>query len=96
MRQGDYGSAKFFYRKGLRYYGLSAKMGVPAPQLQMALNQRGFNVGEPDGVLGPRTRAALIQFQQREGLQRTGQIDQQHLASTRADSRARPAPLRWG
>jgi hypothetical protein len=43
MRQGDYGSAKFFYRKGLRYYGLSAKMGVPAPQLQMALNQRGFN-----------------------------------------------------
>jgi peptidoglycan hydrolase-like protein with peptidoglycan-binding domain len=34
-------------------------------------------VGEPDGVLGARTRAALMQFQQRAGLQRSGQIDQQ-------------------
>ena len=34
-------------------------------------------MGEPDGVLGARTRAALMQFQQREGLQRSGQIDQQ-------------------
>jgi hypothetical protein len=50
-------------------------------QLQMTLNQRGFNVGEPDGVLGLRTRAALMQFQQREGLQRTGQIDQQTMSA---------------
>ena len=34
-------------------------------QLQITLNERGFNVGEPDGVLGARTRAALMQFQQR-------------------------------
>ena len=50
-------------------------------QLQITLNQRGFNVGEPDGVLGARTRAALMQFQQREGLQRSGQIDQQTMSA---------------
>ena len=31
-------------------------------QVQIVLNQRGFNIGDPDGVLGPRTRQALIQF----------------------------------
>jgi peptidoglycan hydrolase-like protein with peptidoglycan-binding domain len=50
-------------------------------ELQITLNQRGFNVGEPDGNFGPRTRAALMQFQQRQGLQRTGQIDQQTMSA---------------
>jgi peptidoglycan hydrolase-like protein with peptidoglycan-binding domain len=50
-------------------------------QLQIALNQKGFNIGEPDGVLGPRTRNALIQFQQRQGFQATGQIDQRTVAA---------------
>ena len=50
-------------------------------QLQITLNQRGFNVGEPDGILGARTRAALMQFQHREGLQRSGQIDQQTMSA---------------
>jgi len=44
-------------------------------QLQIALNAKGFNIGTPDGVLGPRTTQALIQFQRREGFQATGQID---------------------
>jgi peptidoglycan hydrolase-like protein with peptidoglycan-binding domain len=44
-------------------------------QLQIALNAKGFNIGTPDGVLGPRTTQALIQFQRREGFQPTGQID---------------------
>src|SRR4029077_12940169 len=29
-------------------------------QVQIMLNQKGFNVGEPDGVFGARTRQALI------------------------------------
>jgi peptidoglycan hydrolase-like protein with peptidoglycan-binding domain len=44
-------------------------------QLQIVLNQKGFNIGEPDGVFGPRTSQALIMFQQRQGLQATGRID---------------------
>ncbi|QNP60042.1 lytic murein transglycosylase [Paenacidovorax monticola] len=35
--------------------------------LQAALNQRGFSVGAPDGVMGPATRAGLRQFQQSIG-----------------------------
>jgi hypothetical protein len=50
-------------------------------QVQTMLNQKGFNVGEPDGVLGERTRAALMQFQQRQGFHATGQIDQQTMAA---------------
>ena len=32
-------------------------------ELQQLLAQRGFDVGEPDGQLGGRTRMALRQFQ---------------------------------
>ncbi|HEY2402425.1 MAG TPA: peptidoglycan-binding protein [Steroidobacteraceae bacterium] len=56
-------------------------------QLQITLNERGFNVGEPDGVLGARTRAALMQFQQREGLPRSGQIDQQTMTALGINAR---------
>jgi peptidoglycan hydrolase-like protein with peptidoglycan-binding domain len=50
-------------------------------QLQVALNEKGFNAGEPDGVLGSRTRQALIEFQQRQGFQARGQIDHQTMAA---------------
>jgi peptidoglycan hydrolase-like protein with peptidoglycan-binding domain len=50
-------------------------------QVQIMLNEKGFNVGEPDGVLGLRMRQALIAFQQRHGLQVTGQIDQRTVAA---------------
>jgi hypothetical protein len=45
-------------------------------QAQMLLKEKGFDVGEVDGVLGPRTRRALIAFQRRQGLEASGQIDQ--------------------
>jgi hypothetical protein len=50
-------------------------------QAQMALQKKGFNPGEADGVLGPRTRKALIAFQQQQRLQANGQIDNQTLAA---------------
>jgi len=49
--------------------------------LQMVLNQKGFNVGKPDGVLGPRTRNALISFQRQQGLEASGKIDQPTIAA---------------
>jgi peptidoglycan hydrolase-like protein with peptidoglycan-binding domain len=49
-------------------------------QVQLALKQQGFDI-EVDGKLGPRTQQALISFQQRNGLQATGRIDQQTFAS---------------
>src|ERR1700726_1878691 len=46
-------------------------------QAQTLLNEKGFNVGDVDGVLGPRTRRAVMAFQRQRGLEPTGQIDQQ-------------------
>jgi peptidoglycan hydrolase-like protein with peptidoglycan-binding domain len=44
-------------------------------RMQIVLKERGFDIGEPDGILGPKTHQALILFQQRNGLQATGRID---------------------
>jgi peptidoglycan hydrolase-like protein with peptidoglycan-binding domain len=52
-------------------------------QLQVALNQDGFDPGQADGVFGPKTRAAVQQFQTSRGLPATGQPDQQTLSALR-------------
>ncbi|HEY8575827.1 MAG TPA: lytic murein transglycosylase [Devosia sp.] len=43
-------------------------------ELQSLLNQAGFDVGSPDGVIGPKTRAAAIAYQQQAGLPADGHI----------------------
>lgn len=48
-------------------------------QAQQALNQRGFQVGAPDGLMGPATQTALRNFQVSENLQATGKLDRQTL-----------------
>mgnify|MGYP003607674036 CR=1 FL=1 len=37
-------------------------------QLQTALNEKGFDAGTPDGVMGPATRAGLRRYQQSIGV----------------------------
>jgi peptidoglycan hydrolase-like protein with peptidoglycan-binding domain len=49
-------------------------------EVQLVLIERGFAI-EADGVFGPRTRQALIQFQRREGLAATGRIDSRTVTS---------------
>jgi len=58
-------------------------------QLQVALREKGFDVGEADGVLGPRTKNALMQFQQRQGFQASGRLDQQTVAALGINVRGR-------
>lgn len=67
---------------GLLAQGLAGGPGVQAPwprdlqaltrsqllALQTALNERGFDSGRPDGILGPATRAALRRYQRSVGL----------------------------
>lgn len=43
--------------------------------VQQALKDRGHDPGDIDGAMGPKTRAALQDFQRKEGLNVTGRID---------------------
>jgi murein L,D-transpeptidase YcbB/YkuD len=54
-------------------------IGVMVRGAQETLQRKGFDVGPIDGVLGPRTQAALRDFQQQQGINRSGQIDQETL-----------------
>jgi peptidoglycan hydrolase-like protein with peptidoglycan-binding domain len=58
---------------------------------QQALQAKGYNPGPIDGVHGPRTSAAIRDFQKAEGLTVTGQIDGETRARLMAQSSA-PAP----
>jgi peptidoglycan hydrolase-like protein with peptidoglycan-binding domain len=44
-------------------------------ETQRLLKQKGFDVREIDGIMGPRTRRAVIAFQRQQGLDSNGQID---------------------
>ena len=55
-------------------------LGFPRPvqsmlEAQVALERRGICAGSIDGVIGPQTRSALRAFQEREGLNVTGELD---------------------
>ena len=43
---------------------------------QAMLNQRGFSVGDPDGLIGPKTKRAIMEFQKDAGIPITGKVDQ--------------------
>jgi peptidoglycan hydrolase-like protein with peptidoglycan-binding domain len=49
-------------------------------QAQEKLSAAGHEV-QADGKMGPKTQAAVKEFQQKEGLQASGQLDQQTLAA---------------
>jgi peptidoglycan hydrolase-like protein with peptidoglycan-binding domain len=50
-------------------------------RMQEALDEKGYAAGRADGIMGPRTEAALRSFQQSKGLQATGQPSQQTVAA---------------
>ena len=50
-------------------------------EAQRALNDKGFSAGAVDGVMGPHTEQALRDFQQSQGLNATGNLDQPTLSA---------------
>lgn len=52
-----------------------AKSGVNVRDAQDMLNTVGFDAGEPDGALGPTTRAAIRAFQKAQDLPVTGTVN---------------------
>lgn len=47
--------------------------------VQQALQSKGIDPGPIDGIIGPRTREAVRNFQDRYGMNPTGEIDNQTL-----------------
>lgn len=65
----------------------SATRGAPGAlsasvvrKIQRRLNQEGYNSGPVDGIVGPQTRQALRAYQDDNGIQANGQIDERTLA----------------
>lgn len=53
-----------------------------APEIeavQNALSAKGYNPGPVDGIMGPKTRRALVLFQKDNNLQQTDKLSQQSL-----------------
>ena len=50
-------------------------------EVQIELQRQGFEIGEPDGMLGRRTKEALMAFQKKRGFQATGEIDHDTFAA---------------
>jgi peptidoglycan hydrolase-like protein with peptidoglycan-binding domain len=49
-------------------------------QAQEKLSAAGHEAGPADGMIGPKTRDALKEFQQSKGIEPSGQLDRQTLA----------------
>ena len=56
---------------------------VERRELQRLLNEKGYDVGKPDGIIGSRTRAAIEAFQGESGLPVDGQPGQDVLRALR-------------
>ncbi len=56
-------------------------------EMQRTLEALGLDPGPGDGILGPRTKAALTRFQQAEQLSPTGELDVQTRAKLAARKR---------
>ena len=62
----------------------TAAVGAPSPEemqqavrnIQAILNDNGFDAGPVDGIMGDKTREAIIAFQRQHGLTPTGEVDQ--------------------
>jgi peptidoglycan hydrolase-like protein with peptidoglycan-binding domain len=50
-------------------------------QAQRALNDKGFKAGRADGMMGPQTKQALRNFQSKQKLKSSGQLDGATMAA---------------
>jgi peptidoglycan hydrolase-like protein with peptidoglycan-binding domain len=68
--------------------GRSAKVRTA----QQALTDKGFNPGPVDGLMGPQTRAAVQDFQRKEGLEANGQLDAKTMSRLGTDRTSTTSP----
>lgn len=56
-----------------------------ARQVQQQLQAQGYDVGQVDGIWGPQSRQALMNFQRDQNMQASGRPDQQTMAALGID-----------
>src|SRR3989441_4300742 len=61
--------------KGKKNKVAAKSEGTNVRAAQQALRDQGYNPGPIDGVMGPRTSAAVRDYQTKEGLTASGQLD---------------------
>ncbi|HEY7647515.1 MAG TPA: peptidoglycan-binding protein [Methylomirabilota bacterium] len=59
---------------------------------QQALVDKGYNPGPVDGLMGPKTRAAVQEFQGKEGLEANGQLDMKTMSRLGASKTSSSSP----
>lgn len=62
-----------------------------AVAVQTELSRRGLYAGDPDGVIGPQTEAAISLFQKSVGMEPNGLVSNELLAALRVDNSATAA-----
>jgi len=81
MKSGDmkYGDAK---KSGATKSGKMARGGnrENVRAAQQALKDKGMDPGAVDGMMGPKTQAALRDYQKKEGLKETGRLDAETMS----------------
>jgi len=55
---------------------IAAQTRQPMANIQAILNDQGYDAGPVDGIMGGKTREAIIAFQRDNGLEATGNVDQ--------------------
>ena len=55
--------------------------GEDVKELQLALNEAGFDCGKVDGIFGSKTKAAVKEYQKAHGLKVDGIVGRQTWAS---------------
>jgi peptidoglycan hydrolase-like protein with peptidoglycan-binding domain len=65
--------------------------GEQVKAVQQALKDKGHDPGDVDGVMGPKTQAALRDFQKKEGLKETGRLDTETMAKLGVEAKTSSA-----
>jgi peptidoglycan hydrolase-like protein with peptidoglycan-binding domain len=59
---------------------------------QQALKDKGLDPGTVDGRMGPKTQAALREFQKAQGMEATGQLDTKTIQTLGMDGKSSASP----
>jgi peptidoglycan hydrolase-like protein with peptidoglycan-binding domain len=75
-------------KDGMNQSGRSVKVRTA----QQALADKGYNPGTVDGLMGPKTRAAVEDFQRKEGLEASGQLDMKTMSRLGTSESSKTSP----